>query len=59
MTGGALVFLGAALYVPTLRSLFRFSLLHPDDVAICIVVAAAGTAWFEVLKLARRRRRTA
>jgi Ca2+-transporting ATPase len=57
ITGGALALLAAALYVPPLRTLFRFNILHADDVAICIGAAAIGTLWFEILKLIRQRRR--
>ncbi|HSQ78419.1 MAG TPA: cation-translocating P-type ATPase, partial [Nitrospirota bacterium] len=56
VTGGALLFLGLALYVPFLRQLFRFSLLHPDDVAISIAAGVVSIIWFEVLKLVNRRK---
>jgi Ca2+-transporting ATPase len=56
IAGGALVLLAAVLYVPSLRTLFRFNVLHGDDLAICAGAAALGTLWFEVLKLMRRRR---
>ncbi len=51
VTGGALLFLGLALYVPFLQQLFRFSLLHPSDVALCIASGVVSIIWFEVLKL--------
>jgi Ca2+-transporting ATPase len=35
---GALVLLGAVLYVPFLRHLFRFSYLHPWDIGIALIV---------------------
>ena len=54
--GGALAFLAATLYVPALRVLFRFKLLHPLDIAICVGAAALGTGWFELLKAIRNRR---
>jgi Ca2+-transporting ATPase len=54
VTGGALLFLGLALYVPFLQQLFRFSLLHPADVAICIAAGVVSIIWFEVLKLVNR-----
>jgi Ca2+-transporting ATPase len=54
VAGGTLAFLAAALYVPAGRLLFRFSLLHVEDIAICIGAAALGTAWFEVLKAVRK-----
>jgi len=54
VTGGALLFLGLALYVPFLQHLFRFSLLHPADVAICIAAGVVSIIWFEALKLVNR-----
>jgi Ca2+-transporting ATPase len=56
VVGGTLALLAAILYVPSLRTLFRFNLLHPVDLAICVGAAAIGTLWFEVLKLFRSRR---
>jgi Ca2+-transporting ATPase len=48
---GALLALGLVLYVPFLRSLFHFALLHPADLAICLVGGAFSIVWFEALKL--------
>ncbi|HEY6178422.1 MAG TPA: cation transporting ATPase C-terminal domain-containing protein, partial [Kofleriaceae bacterium] len=56
ITAGTLVFLAATLYLPPLRALFRFDLLHAIDLAICIGAAIVGTAWFELLKAIRARR---
>jgi len=56
VTGGALLFLGLALYVPFLRKLFRFSFLHPVDLAICFAAGAVSILWFELLKLVNRRK---
>jgi Ca2+-transporting ATPase len=53
---GALLFLGAALYVPFFRSLFRFGTLGVGDVALAFGAAALGVLWFELLKLFRGRR---
>jgi Ca2+-transporting ATPase len=53
--GGGLVFLLLVLYVPSLRLLFRFSYLHPQDLAICLVAGLFSVAWFELLKLRFRR----
>ncbi len=52
--GGAVVFLGLMLYVPFLRGLFSFSLMHWQDVALAFVVALASILWFEVFKILRR-----
>jgi len=53
------VFLAATLYLPPLRKMFRFDLLHPLDLALCIAAAIVGTAWFELLKAIRARRPSA
>jgi Ca2+-transporting ATPase len=37
--------------VPFLRELFRFSVLHPLDLAVCVGAAACSILWFEVLKV--------
>jgi Ca2+-transporting ATPase len=55
--GGTLAFLAASLYVPTLRGWFRFGTLHGDDIVICLIAAALGTGWFEIVKLWRGRPR--
>jgi Ca2+-transporting ATPase len=51
---GALAFLGLALYVPLLRSLFSFSFMHLPDLALAAVVALASVLWFEAYKLTRQ-----
>lgn len=45
----------AVLYVPILRELFRFSLLHPMDLFISVTAGLASIIWFEGWKLLRRR----
>jgi len=50
----ALGFLALVLYVPFLRDLFRFSILHPVDLAICFSSGIASILWFELLKIFRR-----
>ncbi len=50
VTGGAVVILSLALYVPVLRDLFRFSVLHPLDIFICVTAGVVSVLWFEVLK---------
>lgn len=52
---GAVLVLGAVLYVPAARSLFRFSFLHPIDLAISLGAGLMSIAWFEAWKLRRRR----
>ncbi|MGE5551581.1 MAG: cation-translocating P-type ATPase [Bacteroidota bacterium] len=50
VAGGAATFLGLVLYVPALRGLFRFALLHPIDLVICFGAGAVSILWFEALK---------
>jgi P-type Ca2+ transporter type 2C len=47
---GALSGLLLVLYVPFLRDLFRFSLLHSDDLLIVLVVGVLSIAWLRLLK---------
>jgi Ca2+-transporting ATPase len=56
VTGGAVLFLGLALYVPFLRDLFRFSVLHPTDILICVTAGIVSVLWFEVMKAVAARR---
>jgi P-type Ca2+ transporter type 2C len=56
VAGGAAAFLGAALYVPVLREVFRFSRLSAADVLLCLVMGLASIVWFELLKVVNRRR---
>ena len=56
VTAGAVGFLALVLYLPSARALFRFSMLHPLDIVLCLAGAAAGITAFEVLKLAGGRR---
>ncbi|HUW62286.1 MAG TPA: cation-translocating P-type ATPase [Candidatus Bathyarchaeia archaeon] len=51
----ALVFLSVVIYVPFLRDLFHFTVLHPVDFAIALAAGFAGIAWFEGLKVLRRK----
>ena len=59
VTAGALFALGLILYVPALRGLFKFSLLHPMDLAVAISAGFLGVLWFELLKLFGARLRPA
>ncbi|MFZ1683640.1 MAG: cation-translocating P-type ATPase [Candidatus Zixiibacteriota bacterium] len=54
--GGTITFVFLILYVPFLRSLFRFSILHPADLLVCLVAAAVSIIWFEVLKFLKQRK---
>ena len=52
---GAFAVLALAIYVPFVRSLFRFSVLHPLDIAICLGAGVASLLWFEAWKVIRNR----
>jgi Ca2+-transporting ATPase len=54
--GGATLFLTLILSVPFLRNLFKFSILHPVDIAICIGAGLLSIAAFELVKLQGRRK---
>jgi P-type Ca2+ transporter type 2C len=56
VTGGALLFLGLVLNVPFFRGIFRFSVLHPVDLAICVSAGVGSIIWFEFFKMFRRSR---
>lgn len=58
VVGGALVFLGAVLYIPSMRNLFGFAFLHFIDIAICFMAGIASIIWFEGLKIFNDRNRT-
>ncbi|MFZ2658277.1 MAG: cation-translocating P-type ATPase [Victivallales bacterium] len=47
---GTCVFLGVVLYTPFFRQLFKFDVLHFDDVAVCVCAGIVGIVWFEVMK---------
>jgi Ca2+-transporting ATPase len=53
VVAGAIGFLAAALYVPSLRDLFRFSVLHPDDLLICTGAGLLSSLAIELLKSTR------
>jgi Ca2+-transporting ATPase len=55
IVGGTTFFLGLTLYVPFLRDLFHFSILHGGDLALCLVAGSASILWFEGLKLLRQK----
>ncbi len=52
--GGALTFLTLVLYVEPLRSLFSFTVLHPNDLILCILAGLTSILWFEGLKVSKR-----
>ncbi len=56
VVAGALAFLAIVLYVPGLRTLFRFSFLHPIDLLISLAAGVFSIIWFEALKVLNKRR---
>ncbi|MEI6563752.1 MAG: cation-translocating P-type ATPase [bacterium] len=52
--GGAVFFLTAILTVPFLRDMFKFSVLHPQDIAICVGAGLLSIAFFELMKVVKR-----
>ena len=55
-SGASLLFLGLALYVPPLRGLFHFSLLHWHDLALCLLASGLFLAAVETLGRVHPRR---
>ena len=55
VTFGSTATLFVVLYVPYLRTLFQFSVLHLNDLAVALVLGSISITWFEVLKLVRRK----
>jgi Ca2+-transporting ATPase len=53
----AVVFLGLVIYVPWLRDLFHFEMLHLVDVLICIGAGVVSVLWFEGVKYFSRKKR--
>ena len=51
---GAISSLGLVLYVPFLRSLFHFSIMHFDDLLVASFAGIISIFWFEILKLIRK-----
>jgi hypothetical protein len=42
------------LYVPVLRDLFNFGMLHANDIALCFGAGASCILWFEIVKFFSR-----
>jgi Ca2+-transporting ATPase len=52
--GGTLTLLAVIIFVHPVRALFRFDVLHPPDLALCVAAALVGMLGFAVSKRARR-----
>ncbi len=53
IVGGVIIALGLVVYVPFLRDLFGFAMLHPLDLLICLMAGVISVLWFDGLKLIR------
>ncbi len=47
--------LALVVYVPALRGLFHFGVLHPNDILVSLACATGSLAWFEVLKAFKKK----
>jgi P-type Ca2+ transporter type 2C len=56
---GTISLLGVVLFVPRAQALLHFAPLHRADLALALAAGVMCVAWFELLKFARRVRRTA
>ena len=56
MVSATVVFLGLVIYVPVLRQLFGFNVMHLDDIAACFILGTASIMWFEAIKYIGRTR---
>ena len=54
--GGAVFFLGLILYLPFLRDFFRFGILKPVDLVICLGAGIVNIILFEILKIKKLRK---
>ncbi len=45
----SLILLTAALYIPAIRDILRFSFLHPIDIVICIIASITNTLFSEII----------
>jgi P-type Ca2+ transporter type 2C len=59
VTAGAVTFLCIVIYVPLLRNLFRFELMHLPDLLICLVAGVLSIVWFELVKYFSNKKQTA
>ncbi|MBI2270178.1 MAG: cation-translocating P-type ATPase [Bacteroidetes bacterium] len=56
VVGGAAGFLLSVLFIPSLRKLFHFDILHSDDLLICFLAGTLSIMWLELIKVFNRRR---
>jgi P-type Ca2+ transporter type 2C len=53
--GGAVLLLVTVVALPGLRALFRFGVLHADDLAIIVGASLLALVWLETVRLVRQR----
>ncbi len=53
--GATLFFLGAVLFIPGLRAIFRFAPVSSGSLLLCITGGVLTVAWFEIYKVLRAR----
>lgn len=53
---GAVALITAVLYIPGLRELFGFGLLHLNDVLICLGAGLFSIMWFEIAKFMMKKK---
>jgi Ca2+-transporting ATPase len=51
VVGGVVVFMSLVLYIPFLRKVFHFDMLHYEDILIALVAGILSVLWFEILKI--------
>ena len=49
--GGALLFLGLAIFVPFLQGVFHFAPMHAIDFSLALIAGIVSITWFEILKI--------
>jgi P-type Ca2+ transporter type 2C len=54
MLGGNLLLILAILYVPPVRTIFHFTILHPIDLLYSLAAGVGGIIWYEIWKYIRR-----
>jgi Ca2+-transporting ATPase len=54
VSGGALFSLAAVLYVPFLRDLFHFSVLHIEDIMIVLITGILSVFWLKMISFCRK-----
>ena len=56
VAGFAVLFLATVLLVPSLRTIFHFTTLHPWDLIVTVGAGICTVVWFELMKLFMKKR---